>query len=298
MQHQILLPAWICHPSCYRGQNTVGPKIVKFGTTHTSNDLRWIAQDSPADWWRRQYRNGSLQDVEPDLNLQIWVHQLLVPCPPTACSWRRSYSLQKFLETNVTLIILGQSYPDYLPEKLDAANALWVKPLIGASGLTRKQVLYPHLLVISCRCTDPERELYRYPPLLRDLFLRPSELKQPEPQTCPNLYRFKLFSRPLSPAHWPWPKLVTCPLSSTRFDPILTTVGQTNIKKLPNLGLIVTIYSRWPIAKFRPCCPLSPPRPNNSKWYSITPRTCYSFYHLFYIWLFMLWCDVTDITDS
>ncbi len=83
------------------------------------------------------------------------------------------------------------------------------------------------------------------------------------------LYHFELFGHPLSPAHWPWPKSVTCPLSPTRFDPILTTVGQTNIKKLPNLGLIVTIYSRWPIAKFRPCCPLSPPQPNNSKWYSI-----------------------------
>ncbi len=40
---------------------------------------------------------------------------------------------------------------------------------------------------ISCCCTDPERELYRYPPLLREPFLRPSELKWPEPQMCPNL---------------------------------------------------------------------------------------------------------------
>src|SRR6266545_4147434 len=90
----------------------------------------------------------------------------------------------------------------------------------------------------------------------------------------------ELFGCPLSPAHWPWPKSVTCPLSPTRFDPILTTVGRTNIKKLPNLGLIVTIYSRWPIAKFRPCCPLSPPWPNNSKWYSSSLTSC-CFYWIF-----------------
>src|SRR6266511_2727650 len=94
------------------------------------------------------------------------------------------------------------------------------------------------------------------------------------------LYHFELFGRPLSPAHWPWLKSVTCPLSSTRFDPILTTVGQTNIKKLPNLGLIVTIYSRWPIAKFCPCCPLSP-WPSNSKWYSTPWIVEYDPWHVF-----------------